>query len=110
MTYETEPGFGSGLRAELERKQGIEPRAEIEAPAEPVEVPLLEESAVVEELDFQAELEAALHRERHLREALQHQVETYERELAGTSPGVNQPPSRRSPGSRRRAPRPRNAR
>lgn len=75
MTHETETGFGSGLRAQLERKLGIEQEV-----AEPeIVVEQIEPTAPI---DLQNELEDALGRERQLREALQHQVEAYERELA----------------------------
>jgi hypothetical protein len=101
MTHETEKGFGTGLRRQLERKQGaayevvempterieepepeqrfdvlqlVEPDPELEAEPTPANVPEL--------AMLQAELEDALAREQELREALQHHVEAYERELA----------------------------
>jgi hypothetical protein len=88
MTYETETGFGSGLRAELARKQGgvqLEAPPEPAAATEPTVVDLFAPAA--EELDgdpqaLRAELEAAIGREQQLRDALRHQVEAYERELA----------------------------
>lgn len=88
MTYETETGFGSGLRAELERKRGggqLEAPPEPAAATEPVVVDLFAPGA--EELDgdpqtLRAELEAAIGREQQLRDALRHQIEAYERELA----------------------------
>ncbi|HKI93384.1 MAG TPA: hypothetical protein VJ986_13870, partial [Gaiellaceae bacterium] len=94
MTVETETGFGSGLRAQLERKQAPEPAPE----PDPAELTDSEDAlAVVEQLyesvpeeeegtpelrELRTELEAALEREQQLRDALQHQVEAYERELA----------------------------
>jgi len=88
MTHETETGFGSGLRAQLERKQGVDESTEIVA--EPVDVVavapvvalFVEEPEVRDVAVVQSDLEAALHREQELRDALQHQVEAYERELA----------------------------
>ncbi len=97
MTQETETGFGTGLRAQLSRKHGddapeveveVESAASVELP-DPfpigdvlplVPVPVIDEPAEVTTL--RAELEGALTRERSLREALEHQVEAYERELA----------------------------
>ncbi len=91
MTHETETGFGSGLRAQIERKQGTdEPDAqacELSVPfdepdrAEPLLL-IEDESAAPEVASVQAELEGALERERQLQSALEHQVEAYERELA----------------------------
>jgi hypothetical protein len=88
MTYETETGFGSGLRAQLERNLGVEPSPTAEEqPEEAVEsvdrtvVPLLDAPDLPAVDPVQVELEAALDRERQLREALEHQVEAYEREL-----------------------------
>lgn len=86
MTHETETGFGSGLRALLDRKSGTE---EEHAPAPLVEKvvadvvvslvaePVDEEPAELTQL--RCELEAALDRERRLKETLEHQVQTYER-------------------------------
>ena len=94
MTHETETGFGTGLRAQLSRKLGDEaPDVDVEAPAvelpDPFPIgdvlPLLSEPIVDEPAEVTAlrsELEGALTRERSLREALEHQVEAYERELA----------------------------
>ncbi len=91
MTHETETGFGSGLRAQLERKQVVEEPlvTEAELPATSIEpigdvVQLVVEAPPVaaELTAVQTELEAAIRREQELREALQHQVEAYERELA----------------------------
>jgi hypothetical protein len=90
MIHERETGFGSGLRAQLERKQGgDEPVVEAELPETSVEplgdlVQLVadEPAAASEVAAVQAELEAAIRREQELRDALQHQVEAYERELA----------------------------
>ena len=97
MTHEAETGFGTGLRAQLSRKLGIEETPEAEAtPAvvqEPPEelLPLGELLPIVQEAmtdepaevtELRSELERALTRERALREALEHQVEAYERELA----------------------------
>ncbi|MDX6470927.1 MAG: hypothetical protein QOF75_2730 [Gaiellaceae bacterium] len=88
MTYETETGFGSGLRAQLERNLGVEPSPTAEEqPEEAVEsvdrtvVPLLDAPDLPAVDPVQVELEAALDREQQLREALEHQVEAYEREL-----------------------------
>src|SRR5581483_10841960 len=87
---DVEKGFGSGLRRQIERKQGIE----VELPEQPEPEPtpeliidlLPEPVATGEErlrvAQIQAELAAALDRERELRDALSHQVEAYERELA----------------------------
>jgi hypothetical protein len=90
--HETETGFGSGLRAQLERKNGVESAAEapvdavaVVESAENVVVPILEAPVPPERDPLQVELEGALDRERQLREALQHQVDAYDRELtAGT--------------------------
>ncbi|HEY4413917.1 MAG TPA: hypothetical protein VGN06_13035, partial [Gaiellaceae bacterium] len=94
MTHETETGFGTGLRAQLSRKNGDALTTE---EAEPVEVqlpdllpmgeilPLAPEPVSVEPqeiLVLRSELESALTRERALREALEHQVEAYEREMS----------------------------
>jgi myosin heavy subunit len=92
VTQETETGFGSGLRAELLRKLGGE--EEHEAPEAEIEPTTIAAQPAVEELfpsalpdedpavsALREDLEAALHRELQLREALQHQVEAYEREL-----------------------------
>ncbi|HEY6031069.1 MAG TPA: hypothetical protein VIU44_10915, partial [Gaiellaceae bacterium] len=90
---ETEKGFGTGLREQLERrKRKGEPVAEVEAPAEAeadaevadAEAALAaaastDDSAALEEL--RAELTASLERERDLRASLAEQVEAYEREL-----------------------------
>jgi hypothetical protein len=85
MTYETETGFGSGLRAQLERNLGVEPPPVVEQQADDLEdcrvVPLVELPELPAFDPVQVELEAALEREQQLREALQHQVEAYEREL-----------------------------
>jgi hypothetical protein len=96
MTPETETGFGSGLRAQLVRKQADETEpveATVDVPASsgaaPIEMAPVEELFRVEVPDqdpevsaLRIELEAALDREQQLRDALQHQVEAYERELA----------------------------
>ena len=89
MSPEVEKGFGTGLRAQLRLKQGdVAPAPEATPPIEPVPEPEPEaeqqlaapEPALVDEL--RAELEEALEREQHLREALQHHIEAHERELA----------------------------
>jgi hypothetical protein len=93
MTHETETGFGSGLRAQLERKHGVKTATEApaDATAEGVEsaanvvVPILEVPEPEVHDPLQVELEAALDRERQLREALQHQVDAYDRELTAGS-------------------------
>lgn len=82
MTHETETGFGSGLRAELERRLGVAPLPELAPELFDVPIEPLEELIPTGVDAVQSELEAALQRERELREALQHQVEAYERELA----------------------------
>jgi chromosome segregation ATPase len=96
MTHEIETGFGTGLRAQLSRKLGAEEAAEAEdvptVAEQPTEIlplgnllPLVPEPVVDEPEEIAAlrgELERALIRERALREALEHQVEAYERELA----------------------------
>jgi hypothetical protein len=97
MTHETETGFGTGLRAQLSRKLGADESAEVDddavaTVAPPTEIlplgdllPLVPEAVVDEPEEVAAlrsELEQALTRERALREALEHQVEAYERELA----------------------------
>ena len=96
MTHEIETGFGSGLRAQLSRKLGAEEAPEMQdvpvVPEQPAEIlplgdvlPLMPETLVDEPAEVAAlrsELEGALTRERSLREALEHQVEAYERELA----------------------------
>lgn len=95
MSHETETGFGTGLRAQLSRKHGGDEPEAVEAP--PVETPLPDPLPIGEIvsilpepvsdephelLALRHELEAALTRERSLREALEHQVEAYERELS----------------------------
>ncbi|HEY2072702.1 MAG TPA: hypothetical protein VGG88_03925 [Gaiellaceae bacterium] len=94
MSHETETGFGTGLRAQLSRKLGIE-ETEVEAapapePAFPDLLPLGEVVSILPEPaaeepsevgSLRSELEAALGRERGLRETLEHHVEAYEREL-----------------------------
>ena len=95
MTHETETGFGTGLRAQILRKLGneaveTEQAAPIETPFPDVMpigeiVPLVPEPVSDESDDVLAlrhELEGALTRERSLREALEHQVEAYKREIA----------------------------
>lgn len=86
MSGELENGFGSGLRAQLQRKRG-EPGDDASqaielALAEPEQVPVVVQATVPELASLRAELEAALTRERELRDALQHQLEAYERGLA----------------------------
>jgi hypothetical protein len=88
MIDETETGFGSGLRAQLERKSGVEASPAVEQQPDVVAesddgnvVPMVVLPEFAEFDPVQLELEAALDRERQLREALQHQVEAYEREL-----------------------------
>jgi chromosome segregation ATPase len=83
MSPQTEQGFGTGLRALLRVKQG-EAEAH-QTPPEPQDVePLAAEETTAPELDVRAELEDALGRERELRDALEHQVEAHERELAAS--------------------------
>lgn len=95
MTHETESGFGSGLRAQLQRKNAteaspadapVDATVEVAEAAEDIVVPIveapdLEASEPDEHAPLQAELEAALDRERQLREALQNQIDAYDREL-----------------------------
>src|SRR5262249_6871676 len=110
MSPETESGFGSGLRAQLRRKQG-EPDQEVVAaegghadadgvlltiedylalePTQPAErdwasaepIAAVSVAAPPELSEARAQLEDALRREQELRDALQHHVEAYEREL-----------------------------
>lgn len=91
MTPETESGFGSGLRAELQRRNAaagqVEPPVARAEPPVPPAVEALFPSAEPDDEDplvfeLRGELEAALRREIELRQALQHQVEAHERELA----------------------------
>ena len=99
MSPETEHGFGTGLRAQLKLKQG-ESATDVVVDAAPLEdavteppptehdrgfddqVPVIVQATVPELAEIRAELEAALRREQQLQEALQHQVEAHERELA----------------------------
>jgi len=106
MSPETEHGFGTGLRAQLQRKQDeaetteAPPRSEAEAAAEvealapeeqflePVEeqpfddhVNVIVQASVPELAELRSELEAALRREQDLRDALQHQIEVREHDL-----------------------------
>jgi DNA repair exonuclease SbcCD ATPase subunit len=103
MSPETEHGFGTGLRAQLQRKQSepeategevTEPQAETEAhEAEREEqfveqdrafddhVNVIVQASVPELAEIRAELEAALRREQEVRDALQHQIEAREHEL-----------------------------
>jgi hypothetical protein len=98
VTHETEKGFGSGLRRELERKLATAEEEVAEVVAEPVAVASADTLALVdwepepepteddaaefaEVAALRAELEDALAREQELRESLQHHVEAYEREL-----------------------------
>ena len=73
---ETEKGFGTGLRAQLERKRG--PVAPAPVP-EPVEMLDPDAEAGIDAL--RSELEASLAREEDLRSALAEQLEAYERGL-----------------------------
>jgi chromosome segregation ATPase len=96
MTHETETGFGSGLRKLLHKQEEIEGEALLEEPVDEYDIvepePTAEVVAITEEpeqdgvplevLELRTELEAALERERQLKEALEHQVEAYERERA----------------------------
>jgi hypothetical protein len=68
---ETEKGFGTGLRAQLERKRG--PVAPAAVPEPSVEALEPDAAAGLEEL--RSELEASLRREEDLRSALAEQVE-----------------------------------
>ena len=81
MSQETENGFGSGLRALLDRKSADEETAAVEEHDEPV-AQVESPPIVVDVLTLQHELESALGREHDLRAALEHQVATYERERA----------------------------
>ena len=96
MTHETETGFGSGLR-KLLQKQELEGEVLVEEPVDEFDIvepepAVAEVVAIVEKpepaeaplelLELRSELEAALDRERQLKEALEHQVEAYERERA----------------------------
>jgi hypothetical protein len=106
MSPETERGFGTGLRAQLQRKQDeaetneAPPQPEAAAAAEleasgteeqflePVEEPpfddhvnVVVQASVPELAELRSELEAALRREQDLRDALQHQIEVREHDL-----------------------------
>jgi chromosome segregation ATPase len=82
MTHETDNGFGSGLRALLDRKNADqEPVVVEEHDAQPV-ADVEPRHVVVDVLTLQEELEAALGRERDLRAALEQQVTAYERDRA----------------------------
>lgn len=95
MSHETESGFGTGLRAQLARLQ----ESEAEPAAEPAVTEAEEALAVIVDLasepepapeepeevsSLRAELEAALARERDLKETIEHHVEAHERELANS--------------------------
>jgi hypothetical protein len=97
VSPETEKGFGTGLREQLERRRrkgehdgGHEPEldlgVDLDAPpaaavavAEPQVQQLVETGPELDHL--RAELKASLERERDLRAALAEQVQAYEREL-----------------------------
>jgi uncharacterized protein (DUF3084 family) len=81
MSHEIEHGFGTGLRAQLQRKQGNGDAPPVE-PFELDQVPVIVSPAVPELSSVRVELEQALLREQQLREALQHEIEAHERELA----------------------------
>src|SRR3954447_17397086 len=76
---ETEKGFGTGLRAQLERKRGPVAMPIPELEPEPIEALDPDAEAGLEEL--RSELEASLRREDDLRSALAEQLEAYERGL-----------------------------
>jgi DNA repair exonuclease SbcCD ATPase subunit len=78
MTHETESGFGSGLRALIDRKAAEEEQLDVaEEELEPIAAT---PPPVLDVMSLQTELEAALGRERDLRAALEQQVASYERE------------------------------
>jgi chromosome segregation ATPase len=90
VSHETETGFGTGLRAQLERKLGggeeavavvaVEPAVETLDPFAVEELlPLVAEPPSGEPMT--AELEAALAREQQMRHALEERVKEYERDL-----------------------------
>jgi len=94
MSPELEQGFGTGLRSHLQRHQGDneplplalpaeqpEPEAPVMELSPPAPEPLVEQA--VELATLRVELQEALAREQELRDALEHQVEAHERELAG---------------------------
>jgi chromosome segregation ATPase len=81
MSDEFEHGFGTGLRAQLQRKQEKGVALPVELPEAEV-TSLIKRSAMPELGSVQSELEEALAREQQLREALQHEIEGHERELA----------------------------
>jgi hypothetical protein len=81
MTHETENGFGSGLRALLDRKNAAEESDVVEEHDE--HLPTADAAPMaLDALSLQEELEAALGRERDLRAALEQQVTAYERDRA----------------------------
>ena len=81
MSHETENGFGSGLRALIDRKAAADEPLVVEEYEEEV-VASVAAPPVLDALSLQEELEAALGRERDLRAALEHQMAAYERERA----------------------------
>src|SRR5918995_6868691 len=98
-TPDTDKGFGTGLRRQLERRRDGEEAAEAprEAPAHVVAEEILADIPVASSQNgsssddveaFRAELSSALARERDLRAAMAEQAAMLERELAGPQ-GLN---------------------